>query len=603
MDKRKANTNIKTTMDFFKQKRAKANNKKLFHIEINGSSKASVTSSSQFNSTMQGIYKTDIFQIDSYLAKMKQILMYFSESRENLLLYNRDFNKKINSIKENLTKDTKDLMATNRINSLNLNYLLNEYKCNDKETLISDIAYENFTLKLLFNKLDDLFFLINLKALDSQNKFSKNYKNNLSQINNIKFLCETISNSDNINLDSSINFKYQKSFNMTDLDGMENGLLPLSRMNTRKIENVIKEEEEVKENEEKMGEKFEDKLKDIMEDKLEDKKEDKEDEKKEDKIEEKTEKSITESKENNTENTKKSGEAPPANKNELHEIPLDIVTDINNKINEMKKFGDFLNFDYDQDDFFKDIFDKIRELFYIYNKHMFDPFVDLINTKFQVKNALSNKVQIVLKNEVNECFENVTLMRKILEDNFKENETKIKELENDKKILENKNKELEVNFNKQKKTLEEIGNRDYSNYYKQMKESNDIFLKEFEKIEKQRNEKLYEQYETQLEKNKLLKKEIKECKSEIFALKMKIDNINAVKDKTGDDYIEALQEQFEDAKQSFQDEISSITDEFYKKRNELQRKYKALENENKHLKGIQAAIIKKFDTMESLFSK
>ena len=137
---------------------------------------------------------------------------------------------------------------------------------------------------------------------------------------------------------------------------------------------------------------------------------------------------------------------------------------------------------------------------------MFDPFVDLINTKFQVKNALSNKVQIVLKNEVNECFENVTLMRKILEDNFKENETKIKELENDKKILENKNKELEVNFNKQKKTLEEIGNRDYSNYYKQMKESNDIFLKEFEKIEKQRNEKLYEQYETQLEKNKLLKK-------------------------------------------------------------------------------------------------
>ena len=84
---------------------------------------------------------------------------------------------------------------------------------------------------------------------------------------------------------------------------------------------------------------------------------------------------------------------------------------------------------------------------------------------------------------------------------------------------------------------------------------------------------------------------------------MKIDNINAVKDKTGDDYIEALQEQFEDAKQSFQDEISSITDEFYKKRKELQRKYKALENENKHLKGIQAAIIKKFDTMESLFSK
>jgi chromosome segregation ATPase len=234
---------------------------------------------------------------------------------------------------------------------------------------------------------------------------------------------------------------------------------------------------------------------------------------------------------------------------------------------------------------------------------MFDPIVDLINTKFQVKSDLSNKVQIVLKNEVNDCYENVILMRKVLEDNFKENQTKITELTNEKNILENKYKELETKYNKQQKTLEEIGNRDYSNYYKQMKESNDLFLKEFEKIEKQRNEKLYEQYEGQLEKNKLLKKEVKECKSEIFALKLKIDNMNAIKDKTGDDYINALQEQFEDAKESFQEEISNITDEFYKKRKELQQKLAALENENKHLKGIQAAIIKKFDTMESIFSK
>ena len=269
----------------------------------------------------------------------------------------------------------------------------------------------------------------------------------------------------------------------------------------------------------------------------------------------------------------------------------------------MKKFSDFLNFDYDQEEFFRDIFEKIRELFYVYNKHMFDPIVDLINNKFQVKSDLSNKVQIVLKNEVNDCYENVILMRKVLEDNFKENQTKITELNNEKKVLEKKYNDLEVKFNKQQKTLEEIGNRDYSNYYKQMKESNEMFLKEFEKIEKQRNEKLYEQHEKQLEKNKTLKKEIKELKSEIFALKKKIDNFTAIKDKTGDDYITALQEQFEDAKESFQEEISNITDEFYKKRKELQQKCAALENENKHLKGIQAAIIKKFDTMESIFSK
>ena len=584
MDKKKTNTNVKTTMDFFKQKRAKANNKKLFsHIEINSNVKSSTVTSSEFNSTMQGVYKSDIFQIDSYLNKIKQILMYFSETRENLLLYNKDFNSKINSIKENLNKDTKDLIATNRINSLNINYLFKEYKCNDKDTLISDMAYENFTLKLLLDKLDDLFFLINIKLFDSQMKFSKNYKNNLSQILNVKYLCEIYTNmNQTLNFDASLNPKFKQSFNMNEMEGLEKGLLPMSHMNSKKIENdVINEIEELKEKE-------------------------KEKENNKTILESKTNNTILESKTNKTSSnigtTKKSIDGPSIS-HEQKEISVEIVNDITNKINEMKKFSDFLNFDYDQEEFFRDIFEKIRELFYVYNKHMFDPIVDLINNKFQVKSDLSNKVQIVLKNEVNDCYENVILMRKVLEDNFKENQTKITELNNEKKVLEKKYNDLEVKFNKQQKTLEEIGNRDYSNYYKQMKESNEMFLKEFEKIEKQRNEKLYEQHEKQLEKNKTLKKEIKELKSEIFALKKKIDNFTAIKDKTGDDYITALQEQFEDAKESFQEEISNITDEFYKKRKELQQKCTALENENKHLKGIQAAIIKKFDTMESIFSK
>ena len=569
MEKKKANTNVKTTMDFFKQKRAKANNKKLFsHIEINSNTKASTTTSSEFNSTIQGVIKSDIFQVDTYLNKIQQILMYFSETRENLLLYNKDFNKKINLIKENLKKDTKESLATNRINSLNINYLYNEYKCNDKETLISDMAYENFTLKLLLDKLDDLFFLINLKIFDSQNKFSKNYKNNLSKIVNIKYFCETITTmNDTIKFETTDKFK--SSFNMNEIESLEKGLLPISHQNSKNLEKAIKEEVEQKEKENE-------------------------------------EKSISETKTSNNESkmgtTKKSMEGPSITF-EPKEIPIDIVNDVLNKINEMKKFGDFLNLDYDQDEFIREIFEKIRELFYVYNKHMFDPIVDLINTKFQVKSDLSNKVQIVLKNEVNDCYENVILIRKVLEDNFKENEKKMEELIKEKKIYEKKYNELETKFNKQQKTLEEIGNRDYSNYYKQMKESNEQFLKDFEKLEKQRNEKLYEQYEKQLEKNKLLKKEIKEKSSEIFALKKKIDNINAIKDKSGDDYVTALQEQFEDAKDSFQEEISNITDEFYKKRKEWQQKIYSLENENKRLKGIQSAIMKKLDTMESLFSK
>ena len=163
MENKKSNTNVKTTMDFFKQKRAKANNKKLFsHIEINSdnnNNKPSFATSADFNSTNQSIYKSDIFQIDTYLDKVKHILIYFSETRENLLLYNRDFNKKINSIKKALEIDTKDLVASNRVKSLNIHNLFKEFNVNDdKDLLISEIALENYTLKLLLEKLDDLFF-------------------------------------------------------------------------------------------------------------------------------------------------------------------------------------------------------------------------------------------------------------------------------------------------------------------------------------------------------------------------------------------------------------------------------------------------------------
>ena len=35
----------------------------------------------------------------------------------------------------------------------------------------------------------------------------------------------------------------------------------------------------------------------------------------------------------------------------------------------------------------------------------------------------------------------------------------------------------------------------------------------------------------------------------------------------------------------------------------MQKKFNTLEKENKHLKGIQTAMMKKLNTMESLFSK
>ena len=572
MENKKANTNVKTTMDFFKQKRAKANNKKLFsHIEINSNTNnPSFSTSTEFYSTSQSIYKSDIFQIDSYLNKIKQILIYFSEARENLLLYNRDFNKKINSVKKNLEIDTKDLMATNRVKSLNINNLIKEYNnCEDKDILISELALENYTLKLLLEKLDDLFFLINIKNFDSKQKFSKKYKTNLSQIVNIKYVLDILINDDNNISDifsSKNSLQSLVNSNLEEKDNnLDKGLLPLSKMNSNDSNEIINEVEESKEKEGR---------------------------------------TIYESKQAKSKyySSLRSIDKGTSESNDK-EISVEIVKDVKKKINEMKKFSDFLNFDYEEEEFFKEIFDKIRELFYIYNMHIFDPIVDLINKKFQIKSDLVNKVQIVLKNEVNDVLENVILIRKVLEDSYQELLNKIEQLNKDKQIIEKQYKELETNFNKQKKTLDEIGNRDYTIYYQQMKESNDFFLKEFEKIERQRNEKIREQYELQLQKNKELMNKIKENKNEIYVLKLKLDNITALQDKKGDEYSNALKDQFEDAVEGFKENAENIKNEYEKEIEDLRIKYNNLDNENRRLKSIQGAIMKKLDTMESLFSK
>ena len=570
MENKKSNTNVKTTMDFFKQKRAKANNKKLFsHIEINSDNnnpKPSFATSADFNSTNQSIYKSDIFQIDTYLDKVKHILLYFSETRENLLLYNRDFNKKLNSIKKALEIDTKDLMASNRVKSLNINNLFKEFNVNDdKDLLISEIALENYTLKLLLEKLDDLFFLINIQNFDSKTKFSKNYKNNLSQIVNIKYLLDNLINDDNIEINSSNNSLQELAMNINSNNELNKGLLPISKMGSNNSEIIINEVEESKEKEDK---------------------------------------TIYESKQARSKyySTLRSVDSGSKSSN-AKEISIEIVKDVSKKINEMRKFSDFLNFDYEDEEFFKEIFDKIRELFYIYNMHIFDPIVELINNKIQIKSDLVDKVQIVLKNEVNDVLENVILIRKVLEDNFNELQTKIDKLAKEKEVVQKQYKELETNFNKQKKTLDEIGNRDYTIYYQQMKESNDFFLKEFEKIERNRNEKIREQYEIQLEKNKKLELEIKDNKIEIFSLKSKIDNMKALQDKKGDEYIVTLKQQFEEHKERFDEIKSNLIEDYEKQIMELRQKSNNFENENRRLKSIQGALIKKLDTMESLFSK
>ena len=311
-------------------------------------------------------------------------------------------------------------MATNRVKSLNINNLIKEYNnCEDKDILISELALENYTLKLLLEKLDDLFFLINIKNFDSKQKFSKKYKTNLSQIVNIKYVLDILINDDNNISDifsSKNSLQSLVNSNLEEKDNnLDKGLLPLSKMNSNDSNEIINEVEESKEKEGR---------------------------------------TIYESKQAKSKyySSLRSIDKGTSESNDK-EISVEIVKDVKKKINEMKKFSDFLNFDYEEEEFFKEIFDKIRELFYIYNMHIFDPIVDLINKKFQIKSDLVNKVQIVLKNEVNDVLENVILIRKVLEDSYQELLNKIEQLNKDKQIIEKQYKELETNFNKQKKNF------------------------------------------------------------------------------------------------------------------------------------------------------
>ena len=541
-----ANTKLKSAMDFFKQKKQKPEPKPS-HIEIDSTSK-----SSEHNSAMVGIYKTDIFQIDSLLDTMKQILIYYTETKDDLL-FNKDFKSKISSLKENLNKDSKELLSE-----------ANFEKTKNKDVSLDDVLYENMTLKLLLSKLDDLFFLLNIKLFDNQGNFSKNYKENLSQISNMKYLCDSVTNSDKN--DNSIFTFASKNDTKMDYSSFDGSLLP-------------KPEEETKNNQDsklKIAKDIKEKVKTMPE--------------KKDKVD-------------NKKNAEKKTKTEPKILNtEFQDIGGDVISDLIGKFQEMEKFSDFLNFEYDQEESLKIIFEKISELFYLYNTKLFSPLLDFINQKLK-KSALTKKVNLVQTNEVNDCFENVVLMRKIFEDQFKTDLKEIQKYKDEKIKSDNQYKNLKEEFDKQKQKWSEIQNRNYSSYYKEMKESNEEFLKEFEKMEKARDEKIYARHEEQLKKNKELKKKIVSLENQIYSLNKKLEYNDRSKEKEGDEYYKELVEQFEDAQTSFQERIEALTDDYYKKKEAMRQKCNLLEKENRKYKTVQDALVKKMSTMDSLFSQ
>jgi hypothetical protein len=91
-----------------------------------------------------------------------------------------------NDIKENFS----EIIAKINENSKNTELLMNNYKCLVKEELIFKMALENNLNQFLIKKIDDLFFLMNLKNLNENNEFINVYSETHSKIQNINHFIE-----------------------------------------------------------------------------------------------------------------------------------------------------------------------------------------------------------------------------------------------------------------------------------------------------------------------------------------------------------------------------------------------------------------------------
>lgn len=70
-------------------------------------------------------------------------------------------------------------------NSKNIDLLMNNYKCLVKDELIYKMALENHLNQLLIKKIDDLFFIMNIKNLNENNEFTIAYSDTHSKMQNI----------------------------------------------------------------------------------------------------------------------------------------------------------------------------------------------------------------------------------------------------------------------------------------------------------------------------------------------------------------------------------------------------------------------------------
>ena len=118
------------------------------------------------------VIKNDINDVHSYIQNYQDLLIYYKDNIETILT-NKNIKDFINSINENLMKNFNNIIEEST--KVDINKLYQEYNCQQKDDLISNMNKEINLYKIYSNELNQLFFILNLKYNNSNSKFSNKF--------------------------------------------------------------------------------------------------------------------------------------------------------------------------------------------------------------------------------------------------------------------------------------------------------------------------------------------------------------------------------------------------------------------------------------------
>jgi len=162
------------------------------------------------------LIKSDLILLCNLIQKNSNIINYFKHQYQNEVDSNSNRTNKINKnlnvsnnsiisksslqniliqkrcleIENDNKENFSEIIEKLNDNSKNIDLLMNQYKCLVKEELIFKMALENFLNQFLIKKIDDLFFLNNLKNSNENNEFSNIYSETHSKVHNLKYFLE-----------------------------------------------------------------------------------------------------------------------------------------------------------------------------------------------------------------------------------------------------------------------------------------------------------------------------------------------------------------------------------------------------------------------------